>query len=79
MLAVQNRKRKRLQNKQSKGDAGEDSNFDIIIPKPKQPKVKKVPASVKNASKKQRKKLEKLAEKKHQKELTIQELQKMFE
>eukprot|EP00116_Pleurobrachia_bachei_P008968 sb/3469230/ len=68
MLAIHNRKRKRLQNKQSKEDAGEDTNFDIIIPKPKQPKVKKVPASVKNASKKERKRQEKLREKKQQKE-----------
>eukprot|EP00116_Pleurobrachia_bachei_P007081 sb/3467343/ len=68
MLAIHNRKRKRLQNKQSKEDAGEDTNFDIIVPKPKQPKVKKVPASVKNASKKERKRQEKLKEKKQQKE-----------
>lgn len=70
MLAVQSRKRKRLYNKISQQETGEDTNFDIVERKKnkKSEKPKGLTASEKNARRKHKKKLEKIKEKKEQKE-----------
>ena len=70
MLAVQSRKRKRLHNKISQNETGEDTNFDIVVKKNKKKsdKPKGMTASEKNARRKYKKKLEKIKEKKEQKE-----------
>lgn len=70
MLAVQARKRKRLHNKISQNETGEDTNFEIVVKKTKtkKEKPKGLTASEKNARRKQKKKLEKLKEKKEQRE-----------
>ena len=71
MLAVQSRKRKRLHNKISQQETGEDTNFDIVErkkTKKKSEKPKGLTASEKNAKRKLKKKLEKIKEKKEQKE-----------
>ena len=70
MLAVQARKRKRLHNKISQNETGEDTNFDIVVKKNKKKteKPKGLTASEKNARHKHKKKIEKIKEKKDQKE-----------
>ena len=70
MLSVQNRKRKRLYNKISQNETGEDTNYDIVVKKSKQKVVKSkgMTSSQKNALRKGKKKLEKLREKKVEKE-----------
>ena len=70
MLAVQTRKRKRLHNKISQHQTGEDTNYDIVVKKNKNKadKPKGLTASQKNARRKAKKKQEKLREKKTERE-----------
>ena len=69
MLSIQNRKRRRLENKKTKSECQEDTNLSIV-----EKKVKKEPAPVgltraqKNAKRKDSKKQSKVREKKAQKE-----------
>ena len=69
MLSVENRKRKRLHKKKSQVVNEDDTNFDILVKKPKTKpfESKRLTSSEKNARKKLKKKLDKLEEKRKQK------------
>lgn len=78
MLSIQNRKRRRLENKKSKSECQEDTNLSIV-----EKKVKKEPAPAgltraqKNAKRKESKKQSKVREKKAQKEERVRLLESL--